>query len=249
MKVLIIEDERIAADRLIRFLLELDDSIEIVASLDSVRSSVAWISESERPDLAFLDIQLADGKSFEILEKVKTQFPIIFTTAYDQYAIDAFKVNVVDYLLKPIVMDDLAVALQKAKSRKPTNLDSQALINLFQQQSKKYKERFVVKVGNHLKSVMTSESNVIYSQDKASWVLTKSHKIFLLDYTLDQLEDMLSPQTFFRISRKYLVNIESIQDIIAFSNSRMKLKIHGLDVEDVIVARERISEFKGWLDR
>ena len=249
MKVLIIEDERIAADRLIRFLLELDDSIEIVASLDSVRTSVAWISESERPDLAFLDIQLADGKSFEILEKVKTQFPIIFTTAYDQYAIDAFKVNVVDYLLKPIVMDDLAVALQKAKSRKPTNLDSQALINLFQQQSKKYKERFVVKVGNHLKSVMTSESNVIYSQDKASWVLTKSHKIFLLDYTLDQLEDMLSPQTFFRISRKYLVNIESIQDIIAFSNSRMKLKIHGLDVEDVIVARERISEFKGWLDR
>ena len=250
MNVLIIEDEGIAADRLERLLLEIDPNIQVLERLDSVRSSVNWLHKNEAPDLAFFDIQLADGKSFDILEQVPLRCPIIFTTAYDQYAVDAFKVNAIDYLLKPIVPEDLKTAIEKFKGRQsPVLPDPNALIALLQQQSKKYKERFVVKVGDHLKSVQTSECLVIYSQEKATWSFTSDKKIFLLDYPLDQIEDMLNPEQFFRISRKFIVNLKAISDIITFSNSRLKLKVEGFKSEEMIVARERVGDFKAWLDR
>ncbi len=250
MKVLIIEDEGIAADRLNRLLLEIDPGIQVLDRLDSVRASVDWLNKNPAPDLAFFDIQLADGKSFDILDQVPLNFPIIFTTAYDQYAIDAFKVNAIDYLLKPIVPEELKNALEKFNSRQaPALPDPNALMALLHQQSKKYKERFVVKVGDHLKSVLASDSLVIYSHDKATWNFVKSKKTFLLDYTMDQIEDMLDPEQFFRISRKFIINLDAISDIITFSNSRLKIKVDGFDSEEMIVARERVQDFKTWLDR
>jgi len=252
MKVLIIEDEGIAADRLIQLLKNLEDSIEVVGRLDSVKSSVKWFTENNEPDLAFFDIQLADGKSFEIFEQTKIICPIIFTTAYDQYAIQAFKVNSIDYLLKPIVPEELERALEKFKSQSRGNAqstDAAELITLLQQQSKKYKERFVIKVGDHLKSVMTVDAEIFYSHDKATYVQTRSEQKFILDFTLDQIEDMIDPQTFFRINRKYIIHIDSLADIITFSNSRLKLVLKSYEAQDMIVSRERVGEFKEWLDR
>lgn len=250
MKVLVIEDEGIAAERLIRLLGELENDIEILAHLDSVRSTVEWFKTNQPPELAFFDIQLADGQSFEILQKVDVNFPIIFTTAFDQYAIDAFKVNAIDYLLKPIVPEELSRAIDKFKAQNKVSIpNADALLSLLRNQDKKYKERFVVKVGDHLKTIQTIDSMVIYSRDKATWNHAKSGTNFLLDFTLDQLEDMLDPNHFFRISRKFIVNIEAISDIITFSNSRLKIKVGGFDSEEMIVARERVGEFKAWLDR
>ena len=252
MKVLIIEVEGIAADRLIQLLKNLEDSIEVVGRLDSVKSSVKWFTENNEPDLAFFDIQLADGKSFEIFEQTKIICPIIFTTAYDQYAIQAFKVNSIDYLLKPIVPEELERALEKFKSQSRGNAqstDAAELITLLQQQSKKYKERFVIKVGDHLKSVMTVDAEIFYSHDKATYVQTRSEQKFILDFTLDQIEDMIDPQTFFRINRKYIIHIDSLADIITFSNSRLKLALKNFEAQDMIVSRERVGEFKEWLDR
>ncbi|MCP4459619.1 MAG: response regulator transcription factor [Cytophagales bacterium] len=252
MKVLIIEDEGIAADRLAQLLLELDTSVEVVARLDSVKSSVKWFSENDEPDLAFFDIQLADGKSFEIFERAKVTCPIIFTTAYDQYAIQAFKVNSVDYLLKPIVPEDLKQALNKFKSQTEGHTRSNhtaELIYLLQQRSKKYKERFVIKVGDHLKSVLTADVELFYSQDKATYVQTTKGQKFILDFTLDQIAEMIDPQTFFRINRKYIIHLDSLGEIITFSNSRLKLVLKSFQAQDIIVSRERVGEFKSWLDR
>ena len=250
MKALIIEDEGIAAKRLTRLINSLNPNLEIVEVLDSIRSSIKWLNENDPPDLAFFDIQLADGKSFEIFKQVDISFPIIFTTAYDQYAIDAFKVNAVDYLLKPIAEDELKKALEKFQSTKNSQpLEMELLKSLFQEQTKKYKERFVVKIGDHIKSIMTTDTMIIYGQEKGIWVSDISGKTFLLDYTMDQVGELIDPNLFFRISRKYIINIESIEDIMSFSNSRLKLKVKNFNSEEVVVARERVSEFKNWLDR
>lgn len=248
MRVLIIEDEGIAADRLERLLMQINSSIEVLAKLDSVRKSLEWFSNNLAPDLAFLDIQLADGKSFEILDKVQPRFPVIFTTAYDQYAIEAFRVNAVDYLLKPIVPEDLKTAVDRFKERQTPVINTDQIAALISP-PKKYKERFVIKVGEHLKSVQVDEIKLIFSQDKATYVLTNSNQKLLVDYSLEQIEDLLDPSLFFRISRKYLVAVSGIADIISFSNSRLKLKVSDFDSEDLIVARERVGSFKDWLDR
>lgn len=250
MKALIIEDEHLAAERLKQVLYEIDPKIEIVGKVDSIKSALKWFNENEQPDLAFFDIQLADGKSFEIFEQTKVECPIIFTTAYDQYAIQAFKVNSVDYLLKPIGKNELGKALIKFKSNsaKPVT-DTNELLQLLKQQSVKYKERFVVKVGDHLKSVMTADSLVFYSQEKATYVQTVKGQKYILDFPLDHLEELIDPQIFFRINRKYIVHLDSFSDVITFSNSRLKLIIKNFEGQDLIVSRERVAEFKAWLDR
>ncbi len=249
MKVLIIEDEGIAADRLTHLLSDMEENYDVIAHLDSVRSSIEWLKNNTHPELAFFDIQLADGKSFEILKEVEVKFPIIFTTAYDQYAIDAFRVNALDYLLKPIVPEELQQALAKFRANQVTPPDTSVLLSLIQDNQKKYKERFVIKVGEHLKTIPTKESMVIYSRDKATWNHTQSGTNYLLDFTLDQLDELLDPELFFRISRKFIVNMDAISDIITFSNSRLKIKVEGFDSEEMIVARERVGEFKEWLNQ
>jgi len=251
MKVLIVEDEGIAADRLIQLLEQLDASIEVVEHLDSVKSVVEWFESHATPDLAFFDIQLADGLSFEVFEKVEVSCPIIFTTAYDQYAIEAFKVNSIDYLLKPMVEADLQRALDKfQKQKQPAqNVDVSALMNLMQQQTKSYKERFVIKVGEHLKSVLTEDVEIFLSENKATYLFSKDNKRFIIDFTLDQIQEAVDPKSFFRINRKYLIHIDGIKDIITYSNSRLKLELHHFNADDLIVSREKVVLFKEWLDR
>ncbi len=250
MNVLIVEDEGIAAERLIDLIRQLEPASTVVGEVDSVKSAVRWFKGNTAPDVAFFDIQLADGHSFEIFDQVNVSCPIIFTTAYDQYAIQAFKVNSVDYLLKPIKKDDLARALQKFKSAaRQQQPDMTALMALVQQQTQRYKERFVIKVGEHLKTVLTTDVGIFYSQDKATYLHTKAGQKMLIDHTLDQVEAMLNPAEFFRISRKYIVHLHAITDIISFSNSRLKLRLSNFPEEDIIVARERVGDFKAWLDR
>lgn len=254
MRVLIIEDENMAVKRLTRLLLEIAPETEILSSLDSVKRGVKWLEENEHPDLLFLDIQLADGLSFEILEKVEVKSPIIFTTAFDEYAIQAFKVNSIDYLLKPIHPDELEKSVEKYKERfakepEAPGLDLQLIQQAMQQMTKQYKERFVVKIGEHIRTIPTATTAYFFSQDKATYLQTIDKHRFIIDFTLEQLEELVDPQQFFRINRKFLVSLEAVEDIVSYSNSRLRLILKHSDTMDAIVSRDKVPAFKAWLDR
>ncbi|MFY0591528.1 LytR/AlgR family response regulator transcription factor [Roseivirga sp.] len=252
MKVLIVEDESMAAKRLISLLEKLDPTIEILAKLDSVKRAVAWLNENQA-DLLFFDIQLADGLSFEILEQAQVTSPIIFTTAFDEYAIQAFKLNSVDYLLKPIDPEELENALNKYQNRFQSQQPAQVNMTLIEQavqmMTKKYKERFVVKIGEHIRTLAVSETGFFFSQEKATYLQTLEHKRFIIDYTMEQVEQLVDPEKFFRINRKYLVTLEAVKDIVTYSNSRLRLILNGSDEMDAIVSRDKVQEFKKWLDK
>lgn len=252
MKVLIVEDESMAAKRLVTLLNKIDPTIEVLAKLDSVKRAIAWLGEN-KADLLFFDIQLADGLSFEILEQVKVTAPIIFTTAFDEYAIQAFKVNSIDYLLKPIDPEELENALSKYKERfsdKETPNVNMALIEqAMQMMTKKFKERFVVKIGEHIRTLAVAETSYFFSQEKATFLQTIEKNRFIIDYTMEQVEQLLDPEKFFRINRKYLVSLEAIKDIITYSNSRLRLILNHSDEMDAIVSRDKVQEFKRWLDK
>ena len=255
MKALIIEDEKLAASRLEKLLLNSSHEIQVLAKLDTIKRAVEWLEEMTSPDLIFMDIQLADGLCFDIFDLVQVKCPVIFTTSYDQYAIRAFKVNSIDYLLKPLDPGELYNAINKfdflaKKSSAKTSPESMALqeaIKMLKQKS--YKERFIVKIGEHIKSIAIEDINHFVSQEKATFAHTNSNKKFLLDYTLDQLMELLDPQLFFRISRKYIISIHGFNDIIAYSNSRLKIHLKHDATMDAIVSRERVQDFKKWLDR
>lgn len=252
MKVLIIEDEPLAAERLASLVVALQSGIEISATLDSVKRSVEWLSKNF-VDLILMDIQLADGLSFEIFEKVEVKAPVIFTTAYNEYALKAFKVNSIDYILKPVDKDGLAAAFKKYLNLTGQNTEPAKMMAsigyAMQMLTKKYKERFVIKVGEHLKSVEVKEILFFFSLEKTTFAQTKDGRKHILDFTLDQLEGLLNPEQFFKINRKYLVSVTSIQDMISHTNSRLKLVLKTSDDADVIVARERVQEFREWLDK
>jgi len=253
MNIVIIEDELQAASRLEKLLMDLVKDCEVVAKIDSVKKSVRWFESNPAPDLVMMDIQLADGISFEIFERCKVKAPVIFTTAYDEYALKAFKVNSIDYILKPVDRDELKSALQKFDSMKRHGSHTpemlQSIAHSVQMLMKKYKSRFVVKVGEHLKTVDVDKVRFFYSQDKATFCVTDENRSYILDYTLEQLEEMLDPEQFFRINRKYFVRAGAIQDIIHYSNSRLRLVLKGSADNDIIVARERVQEFRQWLDK
>jgi len=248
MKVIILEDENRAASLLERLLAKVAPLMMVVAKLESIRDGVKYLQNNPEPDLIFSDIQLADGLSFEIYNQVAVRCPIIFTTAYDHYAIEAFKTNGIDYLLKPIEEERLTQAIEKARHFSPGLVLEKILSVSNQASAKSYKSRFMVKVGDKIKSIPAEEIMVFYSQ-KASFILTADKHTYCIDYTLDQLEPMLDPETYFRINRKYIVSINACTHILAWSNSRLRLKIEGTDDPDIIVARERVQEFKNWLDR
>jgi DNA-binding LytR/AlgR family response regulator len=252
MNVLLIEDEPEAAARLSKLLREIRPDLRIVGSLDTVRSAVKWFKENPSPDLCFMDIQLADGLSFEIFEKIDVKAPVIFTTAYNEYALKAFKVNSIDYILKPLDKDEVSAAFRKYENLTAQGQNRERMMAsieaAMQMLTKRYKERFIIKVGEHLKSVEVGDILFFYSLEKATFAQTSDRK-HILDYTLDQLEGMLDPSTFFRINRKYIVSVSSIRDMISYTNSRLKLVLRSGDHEGVIVARERVQEFKDWLDR
>ncbi|MFK8102159.1 MAG: LytR/AlgR family response regulator transcription factor [Saprospiraceae bacterium] len=253
MKLVIIEDEDLAAERLMDLLKQHDPTIEVLACLDSVASAVAWFKMKTAVDLVFMDIQLGDGLSFDIFEEVEINCPVIFTTAYDEYALRAFKVNSIDYLLKPLGLAELQAAFQKLSilrgKEKTQNLDLLALQNAMQMMNKEYKSRFIVKAGNHLSSVPTEEIAYFYSEYKAVWIWTYEQKKHSIDYSLEQLETLVSPKKFFRANRKYLIGFRSIVQVTSYSNSRLKLILRGAEKEEILISRERVNAFKLWLDQ
>jgi len=249
MKIIILEDETRAANHLERLLAKIAPNMTVLAKIESVRDGLKYLQNNPEPELIFSDIQLADGLSFEIFKQVSVRCPIIFTTAYDHYAIEAFKTNGIDYLLKPIEEERLKQAIEKAKHFSP-GLVLEKLLSITNSTSEKaYKSRFMVKVGDKIKSVPVEEILIFFSQEKASFIRTSDAHTYCIDYALDQLEPMLDPEKYFRINRKYIVSIDACTNILAWTNSRLRLKIDGIDDSDIIVARERVQEFKNWLDR
>ncbi len=252
MKILIVEDEPLAAAQLAAHIATLRPQAQILAVCDTVRSVVEWAQNNEVPDLAFFDIQLGDGISFEIFEKVEFNVPVIFTTAYDDYAIRAFKVNSIDYLLKPINRKELESALLKFDQFKQTTqsaLTPDVISQLMHSmQKKKYKERFLVKIGAHLRVIETTDILYFYSFEKGTYAKLNDGKDYLLDQSLEQVEEVVDLQHFFRINRKYLVALSAITDVVTYSNSRLKIKVQQSSDDDFLVAREKVKAFKSWLE-
>ncbi|TDD98624.1 LytR/AlgR family response regulator transcription factor [Flavobacterium cellulosilyticum] len=251
MTTIIIEDEKPAARLLQRKLEKLN--IKVGVMLHSVEESIEWFTKNTHPDLIFLDIQLSDGLSFEIFEKIEIKSAVIFTTAYDEYALKAFKLNSIDYLLKPIDEEDLELAVSKFKIRLPKpelnlQLDfdqiRKMLSNPFE---KNYKKRFTVKIGQHLKVILNEEIECFFSENKGTYIHTFDNRNYLVESTLELLEQELDPKDFFRISRKFIIPLLAIKEIVVFSNSRLKVILPSYKEDEVIVSREKVSVFKGWI--
>jgi len=253
MKVLLVEDEYLAVKRLEALLKQLQPKCEIVAVCDSAQQVVKWLSSGNNPDIAFFDIQLADGLSFEIFNQAEVTFPVVFTTAYDHYAVKAFEVNGLDYLLKPVEEEHLRRALEKFHNgqNKLEHALKIALMNAAGQLKKNdYKTRYLIKVGEHLKMVETSSISFAYSMDKANYIRTIEGRTYNIDHSLEQMEMQLDPEDFFRISRKHLVNINQITDMLSYGTSRLKLKLLGMEAGyEIIVSRDKVKIFKEWLER
>ncbi len=251
MNVILIEDEKPAARRLSRLLAELD--IEVSVMLHSVEEAINWFQNNEHPDLIFLDIQLSDGLSFEIFDVVEVRSAIIFTTAYDEYALQAFKLNSIDYLLKPIDDEDLENAVKKYRSLKPEPkklaLDFEDIKKLLiDPLEREYKKRFTVRVGQHLKIINADDVECFYSENKGTYAATFEGRNYLLDTTLENLEKELKPEIFFRVSRKFYININHINDIISYTNSRLQIKLNRFNEHEIVVSREKVRHFKLWLE-
>lgn len=252
MRIVIIEDEQPAARQLQKLICELRPDAEILGVLDSVEGACAWLKKEASPDLIFMDIQLADGLSFDIFGKVNIQAPVIFTTAFDQYALRAFKVNSVDYLLKPVEPEELESALQKYNQVfQPARRYAPALIEQLMQSvsGPRFKQRFLIKTGQNITYLPVTEIRYFYADDGLLYARTTKGKKHHIDYTLDQLEESLDPLRFFRLNRKVITGVEAIRQIMPYFNSRLIIELHPDADFDVIVSRDRVSDFKSWLDR
>ncbi len=254
MKVLILEDEQPAVNQLTNLLKVYDKSIELLAVMDSVKDVVAWLKHNPPPDLIFMDIQVADGLCFDIFAKVQVLSPVIFTTAYQEYAIRAFKVNSIDYLLKPIDLAGLKDAMEKYSRLYSSKIEIPAISPSIIESVKKmlenpYKSRFVIRVGEHLRSVSTEDIHCFYSEEKTTHICTTENRILIIDYSLDQLMDIIDPQKFFRINRKTIVNRDAIVDIVVWSKTRLKIRLKVELDEPPVVSRDKVGQFKDWLDR
>jgi len=259
MNVLIIEDEKLAANRLRGLIKTIDKTVEIVGTLDSIKGSVTWFEANRQPDLVFMDIQLADGLSFEIFEQIKISCPVIFTTAFDEYALRAFKVNSIDYLLKPVDNEELKRAMDKYQqlhssyNREGVNqsagISTTVMDKVLQMLTKSHKNRFLVSAGEHIKTIPADQINFFYSMGKATFLNSAENKDYDIDYTLEELETLLSPEQFFRINRKFIIAMKSIKDIVSYTNSRLKLRLINSTDDDIIVSREKVTAFKSWLDQ
>lgn len=250
MKVVIVEDEQPAAAKLKRLIEEVQPGTQVLAVLESVVESINWFHQNPKPDLVFMDIQLDDGISFEIFDAIKLEAPVIFTTAYDEYAIRAFKVNSVDYLLKPIDKEALLTALQKfRKIHSESKSFETALQAVIGQITTQYKSRFFIKVGIKYQSVPVEEICSFFVEERNTFLHTVNGKTFDLDYSLDQVRKLVDPRNYFRINRNFMVNINCISEIVSYSTSRLKLKLKHQNGQDLIVSRDKVAEFKQWMDR
>jgi len=251
IKVLILEDEDAASQRLKKMIAEILPEAEFLAIIPSVKQGLEWLAANKHPDLIFADIQLNDGTSFDIFNQVKVNSPVIFTTAYDTYALDAFKLNSVDYLLKPVKRSDLDVAIEKFKAvhaspKKEGNNNLQQLLNALQK-TQQYKQRFVLRIGDHMKIIEVADIAYFYTENKGNYIITKDNKRFLADNNLDQLESLLDPKLFFRINRQFIIGYSSIAEMFSYSKSRVLLKLNPPTKFDTIVSTERSAAFKAWL--
>jgi len=250
MNVVIIEDEKLSAEHLYLLLQKIDPKIEVKHYFDSVKTTVKAIQEGLQADLIFLDIHLADGNSFEIFTKIQTEIPIIFTTAYDNYAVQAFKQNSIDYLLKPIALAELKFAIEKFKKQQQTT-NKQLIENItlaYQQLNKSFKNRFLVKIGQSIDTISTEEIHHFETEESLSFLVTNKGSRYAIDYTLDQLEKLLQPNDFFRINRKIILHIKAIEKVSSYFNGRLSITSEKLEGEARLVSRDRVGDFKAWLD-
>lgn len=254
MKILIVEDEELAVKKLQKTLAAVDDTAEVVGTTDSIQSTVEWLESNPEPDLILMDIELADGQSFAIFNHAEVKSPVIFTTSYDEYALKAFKVNSIDYLLKPVQKEDLATALKKFHALKKgsstiVNLDSIVKELQAKLQPKEYRKRFLVKNGQKLVSVDVNEIGYFYSDGRLNFFKTEDNKKFVLDYTMDELEDMLDPNQYFRISRSFFVSVNSIDKIDDYFGNRLILQLKPAVDKEALVSREKVTDFKKWMGK
>ena len=248
MKVVIIEDEPLAVAKLSRYLLKYDPEIEIVQTLASIEAAVLWIKTyQEEIDLFFMDVQLTDGLSFEIFSQVHVFKPVIFTTAFDEFAIDAFKINSIDYLLKPVTFTELSGALKKLSNLKSLFSTGKELSSLVKNIDKKaYKDRFLVRLGNHLNSIQAGDISLFNAEGRDTYLVTANGKKYIIEYKMEVLETLLDPKSFFRLNRSFIININTIKDVLVYSNRRLKLTPQISYDKDIIVSREKVQDFKRW---
>ena len=248
MNVLIVEDEIPAAEKLERYLKKYSADIQVLQTTTSISETSEWLKGNQSSlDLIFMDIQLTDGLSFEIFNRISVEKPVIFITAFDEYAIDAFKVNSIAYLLKPITFMDLSSALQKLDQMKKQLGDNTLNEVVAELSQKQYKSRFMVKVGEHIRSIKTGEIQLFYAEGRTVYLINADQRKFIIDFKMEDLEDMLDPKEFYRLNRTFIININAIDEVLVYSNSRLKVlpKI-GFDKE-MIVSRDKVSDFKDWL--
>ena len=250
MNIIIIEDEKPAARLLQRKVENL--GLKVTKMLHSVEESITWFQNNSHPDLIFLDIQLSDGLSFVLFEQIEIKSAVIFTTAYDEYALRAFKLNSIDYLLKPIDEDELSTAISKFKNQFQKNtissLDFEAIKRMLVNPiEKEYKTRFSVKIGQQIKVISIDEIECFYCENKGTYIHTLDNRNYLTDVTLEVLETEINPKDFYRVSRKFIISLKAIKEIQMFSNSRLKISLTSYSDDEIIVARERVSEFKNWI--
>ena len=254
MNVIIVEDEIPAAEKLERYLQKYSAEVKVLARFQSVRDTVDWLrAHQDQLDLIFMDIQLSDGLSFQIFQQVPVRKPVIFTTAYNEFALDAFKVNSIDYLLKPITFTDLTASLNKLftlrdefilKNDGVTRMQEALTSNSF----RSYKSRFMVKVGEHIRSITSDQVSVFYAEGRDVYLVTSLGKKFIIDYTLESLEAIVDPALFFRLNRTFIININAIKEVIVYTNSRLKVILQNDIGKEIIVSREKVNEFKEWFD-
>ncbi len=251
MRVLILEDETLAAEKIASMLREIDESVEIVGSLRSVESGTEWLMKNAHPDLIVSDIQLLDGLCFEIFRLVKVEKPVIFVTAFDHYAIRAFEVHSIDYLLKPVDRDKLAQSLLKLKSRSQHSspLSFEHVMTYLKSQQPEYKARFMVRLGQRIMAIPVENIAYFSSESKLTYIVTTDNKRYPFDLPLDEVDQQLDPKVFFKINRQYIVRFSAIAEIHPYFKGRIKLKLNPDQPEEIIVSSERTPEFKKWLDR
>ncbi|MCG8386727.1 MAG: LytTR family DNA-binding domain-containing protein [Cytophagales bacterium] len=251
MKILILEDETLAAEKIANLLKDIDDGVEIVGELKSIESAVEWFETHEAPGLIISDIRLLDGLSFEIFSQVDYKGPVIFTTAYDQYAIKAFEVNSIDYLLKPVQKDKLEASLHKFKDLSKSGdhpVPYEDLLSIIQAQKKEYKSRFMIRSGQKILAVPVEKIAYFYSHNKLTYIVTHDQKKYPLDQPLEVIDPQLDPKLFFRANRQFIVKFDAIDEIHPYFKGRIKIDLKPAAEVDIVISSDKTPEFKRWLD-